>query len=214
MSDARHYNELFDYLSAPAAPQEQHGVLAFGRNDLLVARKVVDLSRDRFSKYVVFTGSNKGKDSGNLRELGISEAEYLAGGAKEIAAREGVVLPDVRVETEATNGGENVRNSLQLMRSNGLPYNAGLISVAHATSLRRLTATIEHETKVAGETVEALYRVPTDYKFDPENPTDREEALDEMWRLYDWPTRGLLQPQADLPQDLVDFTIDQRNRNN
>lgn len=212
MSNARKYTELFDYLSAPVAPQEAHGVLAFGRKDLLIARKVVDLSHAGFANYVVFSGSNKGKDSGDLRELGITEAQYLESGARDIAAKRGITVPRMFTENEAETGGENVRNSLDLMDREHLPYVSGLIAVAHATSSRRLAAMLDMESEKRGTPVDPIYSVPTDYPYDPENPTDQQEAIDEMMRFVTWPDKGWLKPQADLPQNLVDFSVDQKKQ--
>jgi hypothetical protein len=204
MSDARYYNQLFDFLSTPIMPAEAHGVIAFGRNDSRVAGKVVDVSRDSFADYVVFTGG-VGKDSGNLR---VPEATFLAGEASRIAAEYGHGLPPVYQETEAQNGAQNVRNSLALMRRKELAYQSGLIVVAHATSSRRLAAMLETGSKTLGEPVNPIYNVPTDYPFDPHNAVDQKEAVDEMARLAEWPDLAEFRPA--LPQNLVDFALDKK----
>jgi hypothetical protein len=201
VSDKNKYSQIFDYFSAPVAPAESHGVLAFGRKDLLVARKIFDLSHTRFADFVVITGGI-GKDSG---DLAVPEAEYLAQGLSDIANAHNADLPPVFTETQARNGAENARNSLLLMERAKLDYRPGITTVAHATSARRLAAGLEHEAVTSGKPIEKIYRVPTDYKFDPANLADQEEAVAEMLRLAEWPNKNWLQPQPDLPADLVDF---------
>lgn len=207
MSNANKYREMFDYLSAPQMPREQAGLLVFGRKDLLIARKVVDLSRIKFASFVVFSGGI-GKDSGNLK---VPEAEYLATGARRIACNgfTPIKLPPFYTETKSTNGGENVRNSVALMQAEHLPYENALTTVAHATSLRRLTETVKHETVQRDTPIATLYSVPSDYRFNPNNPSDQQEAVAEMLRIADWPAKGWLQPQIDMPDNLVDFARNQ-----
>lgn len=203
-ADTKKIKQIYDYLSAPSLPYESAGVLAFGRKDLLIARKIVDLSHQKFADFVVITGGT-GKDSGDLK---IPEAEYLARETEALAQSTSVVLPPLFTETQSTNGAENVRNSLLLMRRAQLPHENALITVAHATSMRRLRAGVEHEFVTNGQVAPQLYSVPTNYDFDPSNPVDQNEAVAEMLRLADWPSKGWLQTQLDMPPNLVDFARD------
>ena len=200
MKKIGHYEELFDYLSAPDMPTSPEDAIVFGRNDPRVAHALGDLAFRGLTDLIVITG-NIGKDSGYLKDYGIPESDLLA----EIAMREhGVPASQIRLEQKAKNGAENAQNSLSII-ANEHPDTKSVTAVAHATSLRRLAEGVRHEVAVAGSGPSRIHRVPSDYKFNPNNPTDQAEAEAEMLRLADWPEKGWLQPQADLPKDLVEF---------
>jgi hypothetical protein len=201
----RKYSEIYDYLSAPELPSEATGSIVFGRKDPLVAHKYVDLSEQGLVKWGVITGGI-GKDSGDLQ---VPEAEYLAQEAEKYAALTDAELPPTFLEIQATNGGENARNSLDVIRRGKLGHNV-LLAVAHGTSLRRLAHMLDHAATKRNETIDTIYRAPSEYDFNASNPADQEEALAEMKRLMDWPEKDWLLPKAnaELPEDLVDFVQD------
>ncbi len=202
MTEIAKYNEMFDYLSTPPAPAESAGLLVFGRKDLLVARAAGETVMEGLGAFVVISGG-VGKDSGDLN---VPEATYLHEGL--VAEFPDLTVP-VLTDTHATNGGDNVRNSLTIMDEYGLPYSHALTGVAHATSARRLTEMMRHEAIKRGTPIDAVAGVPTKYQFDAENPTDQAEARAELLRLATWPDKDWLQPQSDLPENLVDFARDQ-----
>lgn len=199
------YRELFEFHSAPEVPAAPNGTVVFGRKDPLVARAFADLAGDGKSKWAIITGG-VGKDSGDLN---VPEAEYLAQEAESYAAERGIDLGSFYLETRATNGGENARNSFDVMRRARLGHDA-LTTVAHATSLRRLAHMLRHTAIERGLDVNKIYRVPSRYEFDPSNPADRDEVIAETKRLLDWPAKGWLQEKAagEVPADLVDFVQD------
>lgn len=200
MSNRNLYGEVFDYLSAPDAPTSPEDAIVFGRNDARVAHALGHLASRGLTDLIVITG-NIGKDSGYLKDHGIPESELLA----EIAMREhGIPASQIRLEQEAKNGAENARNSLRILADEH-PDTKSVTAVAHATSLRRLAEGVRHEVAVAGSGPDHIYRVPSNYEFDPDNPADQAEAEAEMLRLADWPQRGWLQHQDDLPVDLAEF---------
>lgn len=201
---AEKYSQIYEYLQAPERPADAAGNFVFGRKEPLLVVKMNELSTQGLAKYFLITGGI-GKDSGDLAERRISEAEYLA----ELVEEAGEIPSEkIHLETKATNGGENVRNGLEVIRSLDLPYQDKLVAVSHATSLRRLAATLDHESDKAGTPINHIYRIPTGYQFDPENPADQEEARAELLRLSNWPEKGWLKPQTDLPENLVDFARD------
>jgi hypothetical protein len=166
-----------------------------------------ELSASGLVDYFLITGGI-GKDSGDLKELGIPESHYL--GVK--ALESSLPASKIHLEDKATNGSENARYGMATIIADGLPHSA-LTVVAHATSNRRLAQQLADETAKAGQHVDTIYRVPTDYAFDPSNPADRAEALAEFGRFIDWPAKGWMSSQPDLPTDLVDFALDQRQHN-
>lgn len=202
MSSHLQYNQMFDYLRTVPNPAESAGLLVFGREDPLVAQAAGRTVMQGLGDYVVFTGG-VGKDSG---DLAVPESVYLA---DEYRRRFSGLHAPVYTEERAANGGENVRLSLDLMDRHGLPYQNALTTVAHATSSRRLNEMARHESIQRGTPIVNLAGVSTDYPFDPTNPADQQEAEAELLRLHQWPGKNWLQPQSDVPQNLVDFAIDQ-----
>lgn len=126
-----------------------------------------------------------------------------------MAALRNFDLPTTYVEIMARNGGENVRNSLLIMRKEKLAIGA-ITAVAHATSLRRLASMAEHESTLNDTPFSVAYRKPSSYDFNASNPNDQSEAIAEMKRLIDWPSKGWLRAgsEVELPDDLVDFAED------
>lgn len=209
MSDLRRYSEIYDYVSDVPAPLERAGMVAYGRKDPLVAHAIGESVLRGKAEFVVITGG-KGKDSGDLQD---PEAVHLKG----ILDKE---YPDLSIpvflETKARNGAENSSLSLDVIAREGLAYEPNLTyqpsltTLTHATSARRLRAQMEHEAIKRGTPIANLYGIPTNYRFNVENPADQEEAVMELLRLADWqdPEVGWLQPQTDLPLTLVDFAND------
>lgn len=204
------YNELFDFHSAPEETTSTAGAIVFGRKDKLVAHALVDLAADSKVDWAILTGG-KGKDSA---DLDIPEAEYLAREAELYADTRRVQLPRLILETQATNGGENSRNSLNVMRRAQFGHQA-LTVISHATSLRRLAHLLNHTAIDSGVSVGKIYRTPSRYDFNASNQVDRDEVIAETMRLLEWPGKGWLQPDVaqEVPADLADFARDMTCKN-
>ncbi len=209
-SYSKQYRELFDFLSAPESPpvHSRAGEVVFGRKNKLVGRKALEVVT-RQTPWIIITGGI-GKDSGDLT---VPEAEYLAAIMQDEKDPD-QTLPPMYLDILATNGGENVRNSLDIIGSENLHHTDGLTVVSHATSLRRLAETMKHETAKRIQNVSPVYRIGSDYKFDVNNSTDRQEAIAEMVRLINWPKNDWLLPQENLPENLIDFTRDIEQKSN
>jgi uncharacterized SAM-binding protein YcdF (DUF218 family) len=203
-SDTEKYSEIFDYLSASSIPTSPEAAVVFGRADPLVAHAAGELAVASLAEIIVISGG-MGKDSGNIHAQGYrSEAHYLGEQLRNDAATRHYPLPKVILEEKATNGGENARYSLDILTAHRVDTGT-VTAVAHATSARRLAETLKHETgKISGATP-TIHIKPSTYNFDPSNPSDRNEAAAELLRVADWPEKGWLGKQTDLPLDLVDF---------
>lgn len=204
------YNELFDFHSTPEETTSPAGAIVFGRKDKLVAQALTDLAADGKVDWAILTGG-KGKDSA---DLDIPEAEYLAREAEKQAAKRNTTLPPLILETQATNGGENSRNSLDVIRRARFGHEA-ITVISHATSLRRLAHLLQHTAIENGVGINTIYRMPSRYEFNASNPADRDEVIAETMRLLDWPDRGWLQPVAsqEVPANLADFARDIADKN-
>ena len=180
---------IYNYLSTQDQVESADGVFVFGRADYLLAEQASDLIYKNFAEYVLFTGG-LGKDSKYLTELNISEADFLAAHAK----------------TVSSNGGENAKNGLQTIIDNNLEHNH-LLVLAHATSLRRLVATLEQECINRNLNVK-LSKVATSYNFNPKELTDQKEAVSELVKLVDYAEKGWCKLQTDIPQDMYAYAKD------
>jgi uncharacterized SAM-binding protein YcdF (DUF218 family) len=198
--------EIYDLLSAPSLPSSPEPAVVFGRQDKRVAEATGDLIASKLLTAVVITGGI-GKDSGTILSQGFrSEANWLELQLEKILEKP-VEQPVIFLDERATNGGENARFSLRMLREAGIAT-ASLIAVVHATSARRLAETLRFESDKKSSKPTIVHTVPTNYPFDPNNLTDRSEAIAEFMRLIEWPGKGWLYPQTDLPENLVDFALD------
>lgn len=208
IKDAKHYEAMFDYLSAPQLPDSTEAAVIFGRKDPLIARALGDLIVPNLVEIAVITGG-VGKDSGDLLDLGYdSEASFLGAELTLDATKRDYKLPEIVLEKNATNGRENAQNSVKILHDRGIATNS-LTAVAHATSALRLAETLKFEAMQLNNGVApAIHRAPSAYNFDASNPSDREEAALELLRLADWPQSGNLLLRDDLPDELVEFAHD------
>jgi uncharacterized SAM-binding protein YcdF (DUF218 family) len=207
VSDIEKFNTIFKYLSEPSMPVQEAPVAVFGRNDMLVAQKAAQLVRANLASVLAITGGF-GKDSGDLRDRGYrSEAHYLE---KMVLAQPDLPKkPIILLDEKATNGGENARNSLALLYEHDyFTGTSAVTGVIHATSARRLAATLQKEIQNQDYPVDMVNVAPTDYAFDPENLIDQHEATGEMVRLVDYAKNNFIVAQTDLPEDLLDFSRD------
>lgn len=214
IKNERKYNQIYDYLRADRLPESAEPTIAFGRKDILVAKAIGDLATKNLAEIVIISGGI-GKDSGDIEDQGYrSEAHYLGDKLNEYADENKIILPEIILEEKAANGGDNCRNSIEIFSDRNISLEA-LTAVAHSTSSRRLAEMLKLITtdKIGKEP--DIFVKPTDYKFDPSNPSDQDEARAELLRFADWPAKGWLPEQSDLPDDLVDFAREvQKNQNN
>jgi hypothetical protein len=193
---------IYDYVSAETQNLKfSNGAFVFGRADSLVAKRAADLYRSDLVDYILITGGI-GKDSGPLPNLNppLPEATYL--GAL-LVFDHNISSNNIYLETRPTNGGECCRFGIEKIIEEKLPR-INLTTVAHSTSLKRVTATLKLEAKKSNFNTN-LQSARTAYNFNPSNPIDQKEAVAELIRLADWPAKGWCTPQEDLPLDLVDY---------
>lgn len=206
MSEIKKFNEVFDYLCDPVMPDKAYPVLVFGRHDTRLIDTMKGLRDNGLGDSFVISGG-LGKDSGYLHDLEIPEAKFLVSVA---TAQPYGFSPDrIRYEVEAKNGGDNARYGLAEMDDWGLDTTV-VTALAHATSLRRLAATLENEGRKSDPVTSIVFRVGTNYAFNPESPVDQYEAAAEFMRLVEWPAKGWLGEQPNLPQNLIEFASDTR----
>ncbi len=177
------------YTKAPVAADV---AFVFGRNDLSLASAASWLWRGGFVKNILVTGG-VGKDSGNLL---IPEADFLA----EHIHGGGVPSSSIFVEPKATNGGQNTRLGMKMVRRAEIPHKK-IILVGHATNLLRLFAahTYISREELGIDSVEYQLFAPR-YEL---KEGDEEVLICEYKRLLEWPTKQWAD-RIDLPLALTD----------
>jgi len=181
--------EMFDYLTGGVYKGTFDAcsntlAVVFGRKDLKLARRTAELYHQAAFRWIIPTGG-VGKDSGDLT---VPEATYLA----SEMIRQGVDQSAIFPETEARNGGENARFSLQkAIEQNLLPISSTIVAIIHSTSARRLAATLDHEARKLGWHGTIL-TVTSGYQPDFSNPKDQKEIMGEMIRMVDQAAEGFL----------------------
>lgn len=206
-ADIRKYEEMFEYLREPFEPPivaeraNAAETIVFGRHDALLAETMGRLYISHQAGSFTVSGGF-GKDSRELWDSRVPEARFVRETA--LAGSYGIRSYAIDCEYKALTGDDNARFSLRLLRDQRRSVRQ-VTAIAHATSLKRLAATLTHEAARLNLSTQTVYRVPTDYPFNAEDTRDQKEAAEELLRLAYWPTKKWLEPQPDLPENLVDF---------
>jgi len=196
--DPEKIKKIYEYLIAIKDNNLKNadGAFVFCRADPLIAERISELFNGKLIDYVMLTGGI-GKDSKNLK---FPESIY-----QEKILQETYNIPSnkIYVETKASNGAENSRFGINTIIDNELKHN-NLILVVHPTSLRRIYAV--HQLIAKEKKFKTSYqKTITNYQFNPENPIDQREAIEELLRLEKWSNKGWCMPQKDLPLNLVNY---------
>jgi hypothetical protein len=199
--DAKLIQEMFDYVNIESKTlKHADGAFVFLRADPKIAEKISQLFRDGLIEYALLTGGF-GKDSGQLKKLGITEAEFQA---SLLTVMYNIDTSKLVLEKKALNGAENSKFGIEKILEERLSHN-NLIIVSHPTQMRRFYAVHKGIAKLKG--FEANYQFASSgYEFNPKNPVDQQEVVLEIIRLADWPnTYSECKRQPDLKEDLVDY---------
>ncbi|ELV8635516.1 YdcF family protein [Vibrio vulnificus] len=171
-------------------------LLVMCSNDLRVAEHAVNLYKQGYAPYILFSGG-EGRFTEGLFEK--SEAETFA----ELAKASGVPEEAILLETKSSNSGENVRFSEQLLIDKGLVFES-FILVQKPFMERRALATFEKQWQGAysrllvSSTREAFF----DY-INEEMPLMLvlEALLEDFERIKHYPAKGF-QTEQPLPDDV------------
>lgn len=121
--------ELWNHLRLGMPPVPAGGMLVFGSNDLRVASHAAELFHRGFAPWILFSGAR-----GRMTEHWTgTEAEEMARVAREL----GVPASAILVENRATNTGENIRFSKELLAERGTGPHTML--VVHKPYMERRT---------------------------------------------------------------------------
>lgn len=128
---------IYSFLACFENPQKADAVIAFGSYHLPVAQTAAQLVLDNYAPFVVLTGAT----TTLTKDLGFpSEADYFAQKALTMGLSEHQIIR----EKTATNTGENIKASMQLIRSRVKDPKI-VLACAMPPHLRRIVATFAEQ---------------------------------------------------------------------
>lgn len=186
---------LWDYhrLDHELAPSD--GILVFGSNDLRVAAHAADLFHAGLAPWILFSGA-RGRMTEHWPE---TEAAAMA----RVAREHGVPESRIHIEDRATNTGENIRFSRELLAAAGIGL-ATAIVVQKPYMERRTIAALDVQWP------EASFRAsspPLGFEeyLTPELPADLvlNAMTGDFQRILDYPALGFASEQ-EVPAEALD----------
>ncbi|HYF05554.1 MAG TPA: ElyC/SanA/YdcF family protein [Patescibacteria group bacterium] len=190
---------VWDYLQMHQQVQKADCILALGSHDVRVAHRAVELYKQGYAPYIVFSGGF-GRLTGDFPK---PEAEVFADEAEKL----GVPRDKMFIENESTNTGENIKLSMQLLKEKELDPQS-FILVTKPYMERRAYAAFK-------KLVPDKHVIPTSplYSFAeaPYTSFDQEEVIHimigDLQRIKVYPVKGFQIPQA-IPDKVWSAYID------
>ena len=105
-------HHIYDFLSRAESPQPADLAFAFGSYHAPVAETAARLVLDDYAPLLICSGGS----SGLTKDLGMTEADYFG----DIAEKAGVSPEKILREGSSTNTGDNIKNSMILLREHGI----------------------------------------------------------------------------------------------
>jgi uncharacterized SAM-binding protein YcdF (DUF218 family) len=186
--------KIWDYHHTHHTLRPADAIIALGSNDTRVAERAVELFKQGYAPYLVFSGN-----TGALTKKLFSkpEAEVFA----DIATRKGVPESAILIENRSTNTGENIRFTKALLEEKAIKPHS-IIAVQKPYMERRTYATVmklwpEIDWMITSPQL-SFEEYPT-----PEQP--KELAINimvgDLQRIRIYPDKGFQIPQP-IPEDV------------
>lgn len=180
---------IWDYQHMGQVIRKMEGIFGLGTWDTRVAERSAQLYLDGYGDYIVFSGGVEICSGG--RTVGL-EAEYFA----KIAQQMGVPPDKILVEDKATNTGENICFTHNLLRGRGRRPRS-LILVHKPYMERRTYATFKQQWPDPNcDVVVTSPEVPFDEYCAPNQELRIHNLVGAMQRLLEYPKLGFQIEQA------------------
>ena len=194
ITDAQLGQILWNYHYLGHKAQKVDCILGLGSYDVRVAQYCAQLYHEGFAPFIVFSGN-----VGNFtRDLFTAPEAHIF---RELALQNDVPSTDILIEDTATNIGENILLTKQLLAKKGIPI-ASIIIVTKPNTERRAYATV----KKTWPAVNAIVLSPH-VMFDKQPTAFRSQAdiinemVGDIQRIKHYPDLGYQIPQ-DIPEDV------------
>jgi uncharacterized SAM-binding protein YcdF (DUF218 family) len=171
------------------------GILVFGSNDLRVAEHAARLFREGLAPWILFSGAR-----GRMTQDWVkTEAEAMAGVARECGVPEEAIF----IENKATNTGENIRFSRELLASRQIVL-AEAIVVQKPYMERRTIAALDVQWPEVSFRASSLALSFEDYCTGALTPELVMSAMaGDFQRIVDYPALGFASAQ-ETPEEVMD----------
>ncbi|MEF1283994.1 YdcF family protein [Vibrio sp. M250220] len=188
MSQLKLYQQiehLWQYMQLSDTLQRSDCIFVLGSNDIRVAEYAAHLYLAGWASKIIFSGG-----TGRLTEgvFTSSEAQTFADYAKDL----GVPAADIIVEDKATNTGENVRFTYQLLQNLGLNFKSFILVQkpymerrTYATFVKQWPASCQHICVTSSKTTFCDY-----FNEDIDLTTTVTAMLGDFERIKDYPKLG------------------------
>ncbi|XP_061115223.1 uncharacterized protein SCO4629-like [Conger conger] len=179
---------LWSYLCLNQPLEKSDVIIGLGCHDLRVAERAASLFLEGWAPWLLFTGYLGNQTAGVWQR---PEAQVFL----EIALKMGVPRESILLETEATNTGENIRLSYQVLKDNLVPVNR-VILVQQPFMERRVLATFLCQWPGGQENTRAIVTSPcTDLAQYPHSTVGTGSdligyMLGVFERIQDYPKKG------------------------
>lgn len=190
---------LWDYHRLGHRIDRADGILVFGSNDLRVAAHAASLYLEGLAPWILFSGAR-----GRMTEhWPVTEAEAMA----RVAADAGVPGEHILVEDRATNTGENIRYSRELLAARGLSP-ASILVVQKPYMERRTFAALEVQWPGMAVRISSPPVAFGDYFTEELPPALVIEAMaGDFRRILDYPALGFASPQPVTEEALQAYRV-------
>ncbi|KAI1892808.1 hypothetical protein AGOR_G00137330 [Albula goreensis] len=184
----RQAQALWNYLCLCQPLEKSDVIIGLGCHDLRVAERAAMLFLEGWAPWLLFTGYLGNQTAGVWQH---PEAQVFM----EIAMKMGVPRDRILLETEATNTGENIRFSYQVLKDNQVPVSR-VILVQQPFMERRVLATFLCQWPGAKENTRAIVTSPcTDLAQYPHPTVGTTKdligyMLGVIERIRDYPQKG------------------------
>jgi uncharacterized SAM-binding protein YcdF (DUF218 family) len=187
---------LWDFTQVNKKISKADVILVFGSNDIRIAERGVELFREDWAPLILFS-SGVGRLTPD--EWSMPEAEVFA----EVALKAGIPENRIIIEKKATNTGENVKFSKQVLKERNI--NPKRAIAVHLPFIEKRTIGLFD--KHWPEVDVIVSSLNSSYDTYPNDRISREFLINllvgEVQRLIEYPKKGFILPQ-DIPKDVLD----------
>ncbi|MDD1779971.1 YdcF family protein [Enterovibrio sp. ZSDZ35] len=194
----QHIETIWNYHILGHSPQLSDCIFVLGSNDIRVAEYSAALYRQGFAPYIMISGG-VGRFTDGVFDK--SEAETFA----ELMRDEGVPDEAMILETAATNTGENIRFSHQLMKDKGLDFKRILLVQKPFMERRAYATFMKQWPELADKVLVTSPPIPLVEYANEDMPFDTVVAatIADFERIREYPAMGFQTEQL-IPSHVID----------
>lgn len=189
---------LFNYLKLDGVPLKSDVILGLGGSDTRVAERSAELMLEEYGEILVFSGGY-GRITEDMNTQ--PEAEIF----RDIAIKCGISPASIFIDVDASNTGENIRFTQELLKRNGVePYSILIVTKPYME--RRAYATFMKQWEGANSMALSITSPKTTYDEQWGEVITKEIFLNTMVadleRIREYPKKGF-QIEQEIPKEVL-----------